>query len=67
MFDGSNSIVHDSKTNRYFIDGDGKLFRHIINFCRTKQLTLPDNFDELDLLYQGKMDFKADENETSTI
>jgi len=52
MFDGSNTISQDSQTGRYFVDGDGKLFRHILNFCRTKQLTLPDNFDELDLLHQ---------------
>ena len=59
MFDGTNSIVQDSKTERCFVDGDGKLFRHILNFCRTKQLTLPDNFDELDLLFQGEKSDRA--------
>ena len=64
MFDGSNTISQDSQTGRYFVDGDGKLFRHILNFCRTKQLTLPDNFDELDLLHQGEAAMEIHDNHT---
>ena len=53
MFNGNIPIVLDSMKNHYFIDRDGRLFRYILNFCRTTQLVLPDNFEELDLLYQG--------------
>ncbi|CAL1546230.1 unnamed protein product [Lymnaea stagnalis] len=33
-----------------FIDRDGHIFRHILNFLRSSQLCLPSNFKELDLL-----------------
>lgn len=52
MFNGTIPIVLDSMKNHYFIDRDGRLFRYILNFCRTTQLLLPDNFEELDILYQ---------------
>ena len=35
-----------------FIDRDGHLFRHILNFLRVGQLTLPENFSEYDQLKQ---------------
>ena len=33
-----------------FIDRNGRLFEHILNFCRTSQLLLPDDFKELKAL-----------------
>ena len=52
MFTGEVPISFDSSTNRYFIDRDGRSFRHILNYCRTGGLVLPENFEELDLLYR---------------
>ena len=52
MFNGSIPIVLDSLKQHYFIDRDGKMFRHILNFLRTNALAIPDNFDEIELLYE---------------
>ncbi|KAG8194457.1 hypothetical protein JTE90_011065 [Oedothorax gibbosus] len=52
MFNGSIPIVLDSLKQHYFIDRDGKMFRHILNFMRTNNLSLPEDFNELDLLYE---------------
>ncbi|GIY54281.1 hypothetical protein CEXT_685981 [Caerostris extrusa] len=52
MFNGSIPIVLDSLKQHYFIDRDGKMFRHILNFMRTNNLSLPDDFTELELLYE---------------
>lgn len=52
MFNGSIPIVLDSLKQHYFIDRDGKNFRHILNFLRTNRLCIPDNFDEVDLLLE---------------
>jgi hypothetical protein len=40
------------KKKRIFIDRDGPLFRHILNFLRDKQLNLPDSFTEYAQLRQ---------------
>lgn len=52
MFNGSIPIVLDSLKQHYFIDRDGKMFRHILNFMRTNTLAIPNDFTELDLLYE---------------
>ena len=39
----------DNQSN-YFIDRDGHLFRHILNFLRTGSLCLPQDFQDFDLL-----------------
>ena len=39
-----------------FIDRDGHLFRYILDFLRKGNLSLPDNFSELDAL-QDEADF----------
>ncbi|KAK2548346.1 BTB/POZ domain-containing protein kctd15-like [Acropora cervicornis] len=51
MFSGTNEVACtcDSKGN-YFIDRDGSLFRHILNFLRTWELCLPQPFDEFEQL-----------------
>eukprot|EP00058_Branchiostoma_floridae_P022592 XP_002608082.1 hypothetical protein BRAFLDRAFT_91440 [Branchiostoma floridae] len=36
--------------NRFFIDRDGKIFRHVLNFLRLGELILPEGFKELRLL-----------------
>ena len=52
LFNGSIPIVLDSLKQHYFIDRDGKMFRHILNFLRTNSLVIPENFNEFDLLYE---------------
>lgn len=51
MFSGRMSLETETAGN-YFIDRDGKLFRHVLNFLRSGQLHLPKGFNELDLLKQ---------------
>lgn len=57
MFNGNIPIVLDVMKQHYFIDRDGKMFRHILNFLRNKQLLLPDNFAYLDLLLREAIYF----------
>lgn len=52
LFNGSIPIVLDSLKQHYFIDRDGKMFRHILNFMRNSKLSLPDNFTDIDLLLE---------------
>uniref|UniRef100_H2YKQ0 BTB domain-containing protein n=1 Tax=Ciona savignyi TaxID=51511 RepID=H2YKQ0_CIOSA len=52
LFNGSEPIVLDTLKQHYFIDRDGNMFRHILNFLRTSKLALPDDFHELDQLIQ---------------
>ncbi|KAG2456655.1 ANR42 protein, partial [Polypterus senegalus] len=49
MFSGKLPSSKDSQGN-CFIDRDGKIFRHILNFLRTSHLDLPDDFREMKLL-----------------
>lgn len=44
LFDGTEPIVLDGLKQHYFIDRDGHMFRYILNFLRTSQLLLPDDF-----------------------
>ncbi|XP_061834397.1 uncharacterized protein [Nerophis lumbriciformis] len=52
LFDGSEPVVLDRLRRRYFIDRDGAMFRHVLNFLRTSKLLLPDDFKEYSLLYE---------------
>ena len=47
---GSELPTAKDKDGAYFIDRDGQLFRHILNFLRCDELCLPDDFKELELL-----------------
>ena len=49
MFSGTQEVACDSKGN-YFVDRDGSLFRHVLNFLRTWELCLPQPFDEFEQL-----------------
>ncbi|XP_002735696.1 BTB/POZ domain-containing protein KCTD6-like [Saccoglossus kowalevskii] len=49
MFSDRMPTKMDDRGN-YVIDGDGKLFRYILNFLRRSKLTVPDGFKELDML-----------------
>ena len=49
MFNGS--LPNNTDENGcYFIDRDGDLFRHVLNFLRSSQLALPSDFKHLDQL-----------------
>ncbi|XP_038052323.1 BTB/POZ domain-containing protein KCTD6-like [Patiria miniata] len=41
---------NDKVNGAYFIDGDGSIFRHVLNFLRRGRLTLPEDFKEWELL-----------------
>ncbi|XP_064156411.1 BTB/POZ domain-containing protein KCTD6 isoform X1 [Anguilla rostrata] len=49
MFGGDFPSARDAQ-GHYFIDRDGPLFRHVLNFLRTSELTLPTDFKETELL-----------------
>ncbi|XP_072180560.1 BTB/POZ domain-containing protein kctd15-like [Diadema setosum] len=51
MFSDRLPSTRDEKGN-YLIDGDGPLFRHVLNFLRRSVLVLPEDFKELDMLAQ---------------
>lgn len=51
MISGHMPTATDTK-QRIFIDRDGPLFRHILNFLRDKRLNLPENFSEYAQLRQ---------------
>ncbi|XP_061446519.1 BTB/POZ domain-containing protein KCTD11 [Rhineura floridana] len=55
MFRGPQPALTDSCGN-YFIDRDGKAFRHILNFLRFGRLDLPEGYAELSLL-RAEADF----------
>ncbi|CAG4955475.1 unnamed protein product [Colias eurytheme] len=50
MFSGAIPLVLDSLKQHYFIDRDGGMFRHILNYLRNCRLILPNNFADYDLL-----------------
>ncbi|XP_075694571.1 BTB/POZ domain-containing protein kctd15 isoform X2 [Rhinoderma darwinii] len=52
LFNGTEPIVLDSLKQHYFIDRDGEIFRYILSFLRTSKLLLPEDFKELNLLYE---------------
>ncbi|ELT99957.1 hypothetical protein CAPTEDRAFT_19163 [Capitella teleta] len=52
MFNGNIPIILDSLKQHYFIDRDGKMFRHVLNYMRTGRLSLPDNFTEIESLME---------------
>ena len=50
MFNGNIPIILDSLKQHYFIDRDGSIFRHILNFLRAQRLQLPSDFRDWQLL-----------------
>lgn len=60
LFNGSIPIVLDSLKQHYFIDRDGKMFRHILNYMRHGRMLLPDDFTDLDLLLEEARYFEIE-------
>lgn len=52
LFNGTIPIVLDSLKQHYFIDRDGIMFRHILNFMRNSKLLISEDFRDLDLLLE---------------
>ena len=53
-----NSSIDSKKDEKeaYFIDPDGPLFHHVLNFMQNGILSLPENFKEMKLL-RSEADF----------
>lgn len=49
LFSGESQVPRDHKGN-YFIDRDGALFKHVLNFLRTRKLTVSEDFQEFEEL-----------------
>ncbi|XP_026316546.1 BTB/POZ domain-containing protein KCTD1 [Hyposmocoma kahamanoa] len=60
MFNGTIPIVLDTLKQHYFIDRDGDMFRHILNFLRNKKLLLPADFPHMELLLHEAVYFELD-------
>lgn len=61
MFNGSLPIVLDALKQHYFIDRDGKSFRHVLNFMRTGRLVLPADFNDFETLIAEARFYELDE------
>ncbi|XP_037923711.1 BTB/POZ domain-containing protein kctd15-like isoform X2 [Hermetia illucens] len=60
LFNGSIPIVLDSLKQHYFIDRDGGMFRHILNFLRNAKLLISEDFPDFDLLMEEARYFEID-------
>ena len=49
LFSAESQVPRDPKGN-YFIDRDGALFKHVLNFLRTRKLTVPEDFQDFEQL-----------------
>ncbi|XP_028846623.1 BTB/POZ domain-containing protein KCTD4 [Denticeps clupeoides] len=50
MASGKRPVQHVDSMGNAFIDRDGPVFRHVLNFLRLGELVLPDDFKEIGLL-----------------
>ncbi|XP_019895402.1 BTB/POZ domain-containing protein Tiwaz isoform X2 [Musca domestica] len=60
LFNGSIPIVLDSLKQHYFIDRDGGMFRHILNFMRNSRLLISEDFPHLELLLEEARYFEVE-------
>jgi len=61
LFSGGIPIVLDTLKQHYFIDRDGGMFRHILNFMRTGRPILPEDFKHVELLLEEARYFELPE------
>jgi len=59
LFNGQVPIVLDTLKQHYFIDRDGAMFRHILNFMRSGKVCVPDDFSEVDCLLEEARYFEV--------
>ncbi|XP_070538483.1 BTB/POZ domain-containing protein KCTD21-like [Ptychodera flava] len=59
MFSGRVPVLTDNN-GTYLIDRDGELFRYVLNFLRTSQLCLPEEFIDYGLLICGADFYQLD-------
>jgi len=52
LFNGTLPISLDPMNFHYFLDVDGMVFTHVLNYLRYDKLLLPHNFDQLPLLLE---------------
>ncbi|OQV12390.1 BTB/POZ domain-containing protein KCTD15 [Hypsibius exemplaris] len=57
LFNGNIAIVLDSLKQHYFLDRDGRMFRHVLNYVRHGRLMVPKDFTEWALLYEEALWF----------
>lgn len=50
MVTGKKPVLHVDSMGNTFIDRDGPIFRHVLNFLRMGELVLPEDFKEAELL-----------------
>lgn len=50
LFSGEISQLPRDPKGNYFIDRDGTLFKHVLNFLRTRKLTIPEDFQDFEQL-----------------
>ena len=48
------------ETGNIYINGDGEIFRHVLNYLRRDELVLPEDFKEFDLLLLEAEHYKID-------
>ncbi|XP_039764073.1 BTB/POZ domain-containing protein KCTD1 [Pararge aegeria] len=60
MFSGKIPLIVDKLKQHYFIDRDGAMFRHILNFLRNDTVLLPYNYKYLELLFREAQFFELD-------
>ena len=49
LFSAESQVPRDPKGN-YFIDRDGALFKHVLNFLRTRKFNVPEDFQDFEQL-----------------
>jgi hypothetical protein len=60
LFNGTLAITVDPVNRHYFLDVDGSVFAHILNFLRYDKLLLPEDFNQGSLLKEQVKFFEVE-------